>query len=122
MYYCVNIVASEREIPQVVLIRALEPACGEETMAMNRYGKSYKQLNNKEKINIANGPGKLCIAMGIDRSSNGADLSGEEFYIEDSKEKPEIVSSRRIGIDYSEEAAEFLWRFYIKDNQYISKK
>lgn len=122
MYHCVNVVASEIETPQVVLIRALEPVSGEETMSLNRYGKSYKELKKREKINITNGPGKLCIAMGIDRSSNGADLCGEEFYIEDSEDEPEIVRAKRIGIDYAEEAAEFLWRYYIKDNQYVSKK
>ena len=50
-------------------------------------------------------------------------VESEEFYIEDNfNEKISIIEDRRIGIDYSEEAKDFLWRFYEKDNPYVSKK
>ena len=114
MYSCVNIVAGELNEPQAVLIRAIEPIDGLEKMSFNRYKKSYEKLSKKERLNITNGPGKLCIAMGIDKSSNGVDLCKDDFYIETDDYKAEIISCKRIGIHYVEEAADFLWRFYIK--------
>lgn len=122
MYYCVNVVTSEKEIPQAVLIRGLEPIEGLETMSVNRYGKRYEELTNYQKKNLTNGPGKLCMAMNIDKKLNGEDLCKENLYILDNKEKFNIVTSKRINIDYAEEAKDYLWRFYIKDNKYVSKK
>ncbi len=58
----------------------------------------------------------------IDRKQNGEDLCNNELYILDSNlHNFKIQSSKRIGIDYAEEAADYLWRFYIKDNIYVSK-
>lgn len=122
MYNCVNIVAGELDEPQAVLIRAIEPIDGLDQMSFNRYGKSYEELFKKERLNITNGPGKLCMAMGIDKSSNGVDLCQGNFFIEADEYKAEIISSKRIGIDYAEEAVDFLWRFYIKDNSFVSKR
>lgn len=122
MYYCVNVVCSEVDIPQAVLIRGLEPIEGIEKMGMNRYGKNYDELTNYEKKNLSNGPGKLCIAMNIDKKLNGEDLCGDTLYILDNKEEFNMVSSKRINIDYAEEAKDFLWRFYIEGNKYVSKK
>ncbi|MBC8060216.1 MAG: DNA-3-methyladenine glycosylase [Clostridiaceae bacterium] len=121
MYSCVNIVAGELEEPQAVLIRGIEPLDGVDKMAFNRYGKTFEELSKKERVNITNGPGKLCIAMGIDKTANGVDLCKDDFFVEDDKCRPEIVSSKRIGIDYAEEAVDFLWRYHIKDNRYVSK-
>ncbi len=122
MYSCVNIVAGKLNEPQAVLIRAIEPIDGLEKMSFNRYKKSYEKLSKKERLNITNGPGKLCMAMGIDKSSNGVDLCKDDFFIEDDEYKAEIIICKRIGIDYAEEAADFLWRFYIKDNSFVSKR
>ncbi|QGU94942.1 DNA-3-methyladenine glycosylase [Clostridium bovifaecis] len=122
MYYCVNVVTSEKEIPQAVLIRALEPVEGLDAMSENRYNKEYEELTNYQKKNLTNGPGKLCIAMNIDKELNGEDLCKEKLYILDNKEKFDIITSKRINIDYAEEAKDYPWRFYIKDNKYISKK
>lgn len=123
MYYCMNVVASEENLPEAILIRAVEPISELETMCINRYDKSFKELNNYEKKNLTNGPGKLCKAMNITKELNGEDLCGDKFYIlqDKNEEKIEIVSSKRIGIDYAEEAKDFLWRFYIKDNKFVSK-
>ena len=122
MYSCVNVVAGEIDEPEAVLIRALEPIDGIDLMSFNRYKKSYEELTKKEKLNLTNGPGKLCIAMGIDKSSNGVDLCENDFFIEEDEYKSEIISSNRIGIDYAEEAVDFLWRFYINYNCFVSKK
>jgi len=116
MYNCANIVAAQVDIPEAVLIRAGIPIDGLDEMAVRRFNKEYSCLTNKEKINLTNGPGKLCKAMGIDRTDNGEDLCKNNIFLEDDGFIPEIAVSRRIGIDYAEEAADFLWRFYIKNN------
>ena len=122
MYNCINVVTRESGIPEAVLIRGLEPIEGFDFMSMNRYKKDYMSLSKKQKTNLTNGPGKLCIAMDIDRSNNGEDLCGSKLYIEEGEDDFfEIHISKRIGIDYAEEAKDFLWRFSIKNNPYVSK-
>jgi len=123
MYYCMNVVTLEENLPEAILIRAIEPVSELETMCKNRYGKSFQELNSYEKKNITNGPGKLCKAMDITKWLNGEDLCGDRFYIlqDENEDKIEVISSKRIGIDYAEEAKDFLWRFYIKDNKFVSK-
>ena len=122
MYYCANIVAGALDVPQAVLIRALEPVDGHEEMSKRRFNKSFNQLTNKEKIKLTNGPGKLCMAMGINKTFNGLDLSKDNIFLEDDGYKPTIITSKRIGIAYAEDAVDFPWRFYIKDNKYVSVK
>lgn len=73
--------------------------------------------------NLTNGPGKLCRALAIDKYLNGEDLCGSQLYIElGEKEKFSIVSTKRVGIDYAGEAKDYLWRFYIEGNAYVSVK
>jgi len=123
MYYCLNAVAAEEGIPQAVLIRALEPIEGLDIMAVNRYNKPLSELKNKHILNLTNGPGKLCKAFNITRELNGEDLTGNKLYIcKNTLEKDDfnIVEAKRIGIDYAEEAKDFLWRFYIEGNKYVS--
>lgn len=116
MYHCMNVVANKKDLAQGVLIRALEPLVGIELM---------KERRKMDKLkNLCNGPGKLCIAMDITKKENGASLITSPLYLEEpEKEEPfEIVSAKRINIDYAEEAKDFLWRFYIKDNPNVSVK
>lgn len=123
MHYCFNVVTKEKGNPQAVLIRALEPLDGLDIMAYNRFSKSYNDLTNAQIKNLTNGPGKLCSAMLIDKSLNGENLCGNNLYIEDiDNENFSIVSTKRVGIDYAEEAKNYPWRFYIKDNKYVSVK
>ncbi|MPN59655.1 putative 3-methyladenine DNA glycosylase [bioreactor metagenome] len=123
LYYCFNVVATEKGIPEAVLIRAIEPIEGIEEMSLLRYKKNLDELNKTELKGIGNGPAKLCTALKLDKSLNGVDLTGDTLYIEDiGYEDFQIVETTRVGIDYAEEARDFLWRFYIKDNKYISKK
>ncbi|MDX9871858.1 MAG: DNA-3-methyladenine glycosylase [Clostridia bacterium] len=123
MHNCFNIVTREEGTPQAVLIRAAEPLAGLEAMAQNRFGKGYEQLKGTQIINLTNGPGKLCQALAIDRSLNGADLCGNRIYLTaGEKEQFEIVVAKRIGIAYAEEAQDYPWRFYIQDNKYVSVK
>lgn len=123
MYCCFNIVTCEEGKPQAVLIRAAEPLEGIEWMAQRRFGRSYEQLTRSQHKGLANGPGKLCIALSIDRGFNGMDLCGNEVYIEEGKNKNlSIVTTKRVGVDYAEEAKDYPWRFYIKSNEYVSVK
>ena len=125
MHHCLNLSANVENIPECVLIRAVEPVTG--------LKKDYTELTNYQNKNITNGPGKLCMALDIDRSFNSksildSDLYISDFYIDQNGEKVfcnnnfEVVESKRINIDYAEEAKDYLWRFYIKDNKYVSVK
>lgn len=124
MYNCFNVVTKPEGVPEAVLIRALEPCEGLDAMASSRYNKSYQTLNKSQMRNLANGPGKLCIALSIDRNMNGEDLCGNRLYIEDSPQpsKPfNISAGKRIGVDYAEEAKDFPLRFYLENSRYVSK-
>ena len=123
MHCCFNIVTNEKEKPQAVLIRAAEPLEGTEWMAQRRFGKSYEELTKSQRRCLTNGPGKLCCALSIDRSFNGMDLCGNEIYVEEGKgENFSIVTAKRVGVDYAEEAKDYPWRFYIAGNEYVSVK
>ncbi|MDW8800609.1 DNA-3-methyladenine glycosylase [Clostridium sp. A1-XYC3] len=123
MYYCFNVVTREEGTPQAVLVRGLEPLEGIELMAENRFKKSYDELTKTQIKNLTNGPGKLCNALLINKEQNGEDLCGSRLYIEEGeKEDFSIVTSKRIGIDYAEEAKDFPLRFYVQDNKYVSVK
>ena len=108
MYNCFNIVANAAEVPQAVLIRALEPVEGIELMKGRRKTDVFK--------NLCSGPGKLCSAMDISRAQNGADLCGDSLFVLDVKKIPKsnILATPRINIDYAGEAKDYLWRFIIK--------
>jgi len=118
MYYCANVVTGNINDGKAILIRALEPIDGIDEMSINRFGKNI--LTDKEFKNLCNGPGKLCKAYNIDRKDNGTELTGNYIFITDEKplKQKEIVSSKRIGIKKS---VDLPWRYYIKDNPYVSK-
>ncbi|SHK26861.1 DNA-3-methyladenine glycosylase [Paramaledivibacter caminithermalis] len=122
MYHCMNIVTEEEGQGAAVLIRALEPIAGLEEMALNRYKKALALLNNRQLKNLTNGPGKLCSALNITKDNYGDDLTGDRlFIVDDSYKSFDIGVSKRINIDYAEEAKEFEWRFFIKGNAYVSR-
>lgn len=114
MYYCMNIVTEEKGNPCAVLLRGVEPVCGIEKMARNRYHKPYKELTKAQIKNLSNGPGKLCIALGLTKKQYGLNLWGDHFYVaEDDKEQPITLKvGKRINIHYAEEAADYPWRFF----------
>lgn len=118
MYNCINIVCQKEGKPEALLIRGLEPLNELDFLFENR-------SKIKNMYNLTNGPGKLCSALKIDREFSGYDLiSGENLYLEknENKENTEVIYSKRIGIDYAEEYKDKLWRFYLKDNKFVSKK
>ena len=116
MYYQFNVVAGEEGVPQAVLIRAVEPIEGIELMRERR--------GLMKDANLTSGPGKLCIALGIDKTFNNEDLLGTRIWLEEGAgvSDKEIAAGKRIGIDYAEEYAEKPWRFWLKDNSFVSRK
>ncbi len=114
MYNQFNVVCGPADHPHAILIRAVEPVEGIEIMRARR-----GEMKDK---NLTSGPGKLCIALGIDRSFNGEDLQGEKIWLEDYKtfSKSEIASGKRIGIDYAGDDAERPWRFCVTENRFVS--
>lgn len=122
MYNLLNIVTKNENDPEAVLIRAVEPIENIDAMAVNRFGKIYKDLSSYQKKNLTNGPGKLTMAMEIDRALNGKILSQDYLYIEEGEDVRNIIETKRIGIDYAGEDANLPLRFYIEDNPYVSVK
>ena len=116
MYNQFNVVTNVRDTPHAILVRALEPVEGIETMRIRRHSHADR--------NLTSGPGKLCLAMGIDRQLDNADLLGNRVWIEEFETIPrsKIARGPRIGIDYAEEWVEKPWRFWIKGNEFVSKK
>lgn len=111
-----NVVTNRKEIPHAILIRALEPGEGIDVMRERRRLTDERQLTS--------GPGKLCVALGIDRSYNMADLMGNLIWIERGRKvnPDEIIAGPRIGIDYAEEYKDTPWRFWLRDSIYVSRR
>ena len=124
LYHCFNVVTNEKDVAEAVLIRAIEPLNEFDYISQVRYKKQFKELSKTQIKNLTNGPSKLCLAYLIDKDLNGDKLYEQgKIYLEESEENDfEIVKTKRIGIDYAEEAKDFLWRFYIKYNDFVSKK
>lgn len=113
MYYCLNAVTEREGFPAAVLIRALEPVQGIEIMQRHRGHRSIHQLTS--------GPGKLCQALAIDASLNGADLCGDTLFILPGEPVPEeaVEITSRIGISAGKEHP---WRFFLRGNPCVSGK
>jgi DNA-3-methyladenine glycosylase len=116
IHYLFNVVTNREGIGDAVLIRALEPIQGLDSMCARLASTSSMKR-------ITSGPGKLSKAMGITKGINGARLGGGNVWIENEKAVKEslIVSSPRIGIDYAGEDAKLPWRFTERNNPWISK-
>lgn len=112
MHYCFNVVTGQEGHGSAVLIRALEPLEGIDSMEANRGRTDQAQLTN--------GPAKLCQALKINRDFNGHNLSKKPLVIAPGVpiDKAAIVRTTRIGISKDSHR---LWRFYIKDNHFVSK-
>jgi DNA-3-methyladenine glycosylase len=112
MHYCFNVVTEEEGFPAAVLIRAVEPVYGIDLMKKNRGLSSI--------FSLTNGPAKFCEAFGIDLKFNGESLLGNRIFIIESqdREKFEVRQSPRIGV---KTGLDKKWRFFIKDNPYVSK-
>jgi DNA-3-methyladenine glycosylase len=116
MYHQFNVVTSVEDVPHAILIRAIEPVEGLDIIRRRRRGRSEYELTS--------GPGRLCLALGIDRGLDKADLVGDRVWIEDgvSISPRQIARGPRIGIDYAEEWVMKPWRFWVKDNPFVSRR
>ena len=127
MYYQLNVVCGKVNSPHVVLIRAVEPVENIEIMHERRGAKKSEPgavaTGSIADKNLTSGPGKLCIAMNIDRSLNGEDLYGDKIWLESyrSFNDRQIAVGTRIGIDYAGDDANLPLRFWVKGNQFVSK-
>jgi DNA-3-methyladenine glycosylase len=112
-----NVVTSSEGHAQAILIRAIEPTEGIETILLRR---NMDQV----KPNITAGPGSVAKALGIDRKLNGISLQSDELWIEDrglSFTGDQIASVPRIGVAYAGQDALLPYRFYVKGNPFVSK-
>jgi DNA-3-methyladenine glycosylase len=117
MHNLFNVVTNAAGVAEAVLIRALEPTLGIDEIKSRRN-------NIRDQFQLTSGPGKLTKALGINRHFNGKFLLNNDVWIEDVDFKlsaKNIGISTRIGIDYAEEDAKLPWRFYIKENRWVSK-
>lgn len=125
MYECFNIIAETKGVHGGVLIRGVEPIEGIERMYKNRYKRPYDNPTKREIINLTNGPAKFVMAYGLTKKEfYGVYLVDDpRIWVEDAPNIPtdEIVKTTRINIDYAK-SRDYLLRFYIKDNLFVSKK
>ncbi len=109
LHYCLNAVTEREGVPAAVLVRALEPETG---------------LAGR-----TDGPGRLCRALGVDRSFDGEDLTGARLFVEPGDRPPDapppddlVASGPRIGVAYAAEDALKPWRFWVRGNEFVSRK
>ena len=114
MYLCTNVVANVADVPEAVLIRALEPVDGVELMKFRRGRKNLREL--------CSGPGKLSQALGVTKNFYGADLCGDEIFIETTDFQATVAATKRINVNYAGAAADYPWRFVAAGNQFLSVK
>lgn len=112
-----NFVTNDEDMPDAVLIRALEPAEGMEQALLRR------KLNQKKIRDLMSGPGKLTQALGVDLSFDGRSLYVKEINVRDEGRMVEadcIVSSPRVGVGYAGDDSMLPWRFRVKDSLWTS--
>jgi DNA-3-methyladenine glycosylase len=112
-------VTGPENVSDVILIRSIEPIIGTDLMK----GRRQKSTSLTE---LGNGPGKLCISLGINKSLYGNDLTipyglwladdGTKVFLQN------IIQTKRVGIDYAEEFKDVPWRYYVKDSPFVSRK
>jgi len=119
-YFCMNAVCQPRGVAEAVLIRAVEAELGEEFMRKRRAVDATRDLTN--------GPGKLCLAMDINRSLDGVDLcdASSPLFIARNpamekfrKERGPVVTGTRIGLT---KAADLPLRFYLEGSPFVSQR
>jgi DNA-3-methyladenine glycosylase len=114
--WAMNVVVAREGDPHAVLIRAIEPVRGIDLMAARR----RKLASSRD---LTNGPGKLTEALAITGLDYARDLCGDDLFLEEGEKKPLPISrSARINVEYSGAWADLLWRFYERNNPYVSVK
>jgi len=118
IHHCFNVVCGDADEPAAVLIRALEPTRGLEQMFTRR-------LKARREKDLCSGPGKLCQALAIDRSLDGADLATSKvLFVEGSRDRPidpdRLINTTRVGVDYAKDWAKKPLRWYLADSTHVS--
>jgi len=119
MHHCMNVVAGGSGQPVAVLLRALEPVEGLDTM------RCYRKKARLD-TDLCSGPAKLCEALAIDRGSDGADLvHGESLFLERVRRRAypssHIAVAARVGVGYAQDWAGKPLRFYLRKNPHVSR-
>lgn len=118
IHHLFNVVTNRRDIPHAILVRAVEPVHGIDTM-LQRTGKK------KADHTLTRGPGNVSRALGIFTQHTGWNLNSDELFIASDGFLPrrkDIGSTPRIGVDYAGEDAALPYRFALRDNPYVSGK
>jgi DNA-3-methyladenine glycosylase len=116
MHFCMNVVTGDEDVAEAVLLRAAQPVQGVEEMWKRR-------PKAKREFDLLNGPGKLCMALAIDRTLDGVPLNSEQLFItgrDIAIREDDIAVTPRIGIDNSGDAAHWPLRFFLAGNRYVS--
>lgn len=118
IHHLFNVVTNTTDTPHAILIRAVEPVTGISAM-LRRTGKQ------KQDHTLTRGPGNLSKALGITTALSGQALDSRELFIADDGYRythRAIGTSVRIGVDYAGKDALLPYRFFVKDNPYVSGK
>lgn len=117
MYYCLNAVTKNQGEPEAVLIRALQADVSDAADWKEKYPRLKKQQ-------WLSGPGRLCRALGINKTHDGLALQSDVLWIAQgiAVEPAEIVAAPRVGVAYAGEAAQWPLRFYVNGSPAVSKK
>jgi DNA-3-methyladenine glycosylase len=110
IHWCLNLVCETEGVPSAVLVRALEPMQGIETMRLRRGLESPRLL--------CSGPGRLCQALGVAGAHDGLPLDAPPFRLLARLAEPPIVAVARVGIT---RAAELPWRYAVSDSRFLSR-
>ena len=125
MHACLNLVTEPEGEPCAVLIRGIRPRSDRDAFSRRRFGCSYGEMTPYQRKNLLNGPGKVCQGLSLTTAHNGLSLLGDKLFVCDSlsdaglppfpgdEAPPYIKTGKRIGVEYAEECADYLWRFYL---------
>lgn len=125
MHSCLNLVTEPEGEPCAVLIRGIQPRHNLDMIAYNRFGCKADEMTPYQRKHFLDGPGKVCQALALTTAQNGISLLNDDLFVCDSlcdlglppfpdDETPlDIKSGKRIGVDYAQECADYLWRFYL---------
>jgi DNA-3-methyladenine glycosylase len=110
IHWCLNLVCGEEGTAEAVLLRALEPTHGLETMRKRR-GSEDERL-------LCSGPGRLCQALGVTVEHDGRPLDRPPFAVLAAEEDPDVVRGPRVGITCATDAP---WRFALAGSRFVSR-
>jgi DNA-3-methyladenine glycosylase len=114
MHFQLNLVTGSTGEPHAVLVRGLEPVAGRTLMARRRG-------MDEARLELTNGPGKLCCALGITKRDYGTDLCrAGELYLTDGPAPHRVARAPRVGVDYAGPWAARPWRFFDPESPYVS--